>query len=352
MVAMMIRWLWVVPVALLAVMVWARASRAAEAVGDSPTGTPIPVILDTDIGDDIDDTWALVMLLKNPRLDLKLVTTTNGKAEYRARIIAKLLTIAGRTDVAIGLGNGPHTGTASNKEDGWIADFPLAAYQGKVLADGAETIVDTIRQSPREMTIIAIGPLQTLEAALRRDPSIAGKANLVGMQGSLRLGYGESATPVAEYNVQQAPAAAQKVLGAAWRSIAITPLDTCGVRAMTISGKRYEMLRGSDDKLVQALLESYRIWNHSPTADAITGSTTLFDTVAVYLADTQHHDAIELETLPVLVVSDGKTVISERGRRMEVGTRWKSVEAYRDYLVRVLLSPTVPRRKDGGAELK
>jgi hypothetical protein len=35
-----------------------------------------PVILDTDIGDDIDDTWALAMLLKSPELDLKFVTTT------------------------------------------------------------------------------------------------------------------------------------------------------------------------------------------------------------------------------------------------------------------------------------
>ena len=46
-----------------------------------------PVMLDTDIGDDIDDTWALVMLLKSPELDLKLVTTTCGKAEYRAKLV-------------------------------------------------------------------------------------------------------------------------------------------------------------------------------------------------------------------------------------------------------------------------
>ncbi len=40
------------------------------------TNNPIPVILDTDIGADIDDTWALAILLRSSELDLKLVTTT------------------------------------------------------------------------------------------------------------------------------------------------------------------------------------------------------------------------------------------------------------------------------------
>ena len=40
----------------------------------------IPVIFDTDIGDDIDDTWALGLLLKSPELDLKLVVGDRGQA--------------------------------------------------------------------------------------------------------------------------------------------------------------------------------------------------------------------------------------------------------------------------------
>src|SRR5512133_913063 len=43
---------------------------------------PLPVILDTDIGGDIDDTWALVLLLKSPELDCKLVTTCTGDTKY------------------------------------------------------------------------------------------------------------------------------------------------------------------------------------------------------------------------------------------------------------------------------
>ena len=50
---------------------------------------PIPVILDTDIGSDIDDSWALVMLLNSPELDLKLITTATFNTEHRTAITAK-----------------------------------------------------------------------------------------------------------------------------------------------------------------------------------------------------------------------------------------------------------------------
>ena len=50
----------------------------------------IPVILDTDIGGDIDDTWALAMLLKSPELDVRLVVSDTGDTTYRSRIIARI----------------------------------------------------------------------------------------------------------------------------------------------------------------------------------------------------------------------------------------------------------------------
>ena len=65
----------------------------------------IPVILDTDIGDDIDDTWALALMLKCPELDVKLVVSDTGDTTYRAKIIAKMLEVAGRTDIPVGVGS-------------------------------------------------------------------------------------------------------------------------------------------------------------------------------------------------------------------------------------------------------
>lgn len=75
---------------------------------------PVPIILDTDIGSDIDDTWALVMLLKlsqgpdssfNGPFDIKLITTCFADTTFRAKLVALALTAANRKDIPIGIGN-------------------------------------------------------------------------------------------------------------------------------------------------------------------------------------------------------------------------------------------------------
>ena len=50
----------------------------------------IPTILDTDIGHDVDDVWALAFLLRCPELEVKLITTSTGDTVYRAKLVAKM----------------------------------------------------------------------------------------------------------------------------------------------------------------------------------------------------------------------------------------------------------------------
>ena len=66
--------------------------------------SPIPVILDTDIGTDIDDTWALAQLLRSPELAPKLILTGAGGIEFRTTVTARYLEVCGRTDVPVGRG--------------------------------------------------------------------------------------------------------------------------------------------------------------------------------------------------------------------------------------------------------
>ena len=82
--------------------------------------TPVPVILDTDLGDDIDDTWALAMLLGTPQVDVKLIVTATSDTERKTRLVAKILEQMGRTDIPIG------TGVRENDEkthqDAWLGN--------------------------------------------------------------------------------------------------------------------------------------------------------------------------------------------------------------------------------------
>jgi inosine-uridine nucleoside N-ribohydrolase len=302
---------------------------------ERPAVRPIPVILDTDIGDDIDDTWALALILKSPELDLRLVVSDNGNAVYRARLIAKMLQAAGRTDVAVGVGLKAED--KGGRQAQWVEGYDLKSYPGKVHQDGVQAIIDTIMNSPEPVTLIAIGPVQNLAAALEREPRIAQKARFVGMHGSVRKGYGGKPTIEAEYNVKVDAKACRKAFEAAW-DMTITPLDTCGL--VQLKGEKYAAVRDSKDPLAAALVENYRIWakgDKPPTASSI-----LFDTVAVYLAFTEN--LLKMEKLGIRVDDKGMTLIDPAAKVMNVATEWKDMAAFEDLLVKRLTGPTVPPR--------
>jgi inosine-uridine nucleoside N-ribohydrolase len=322
------------------------AGHAAAAPPSRPAAAKrpgIPVVLATDIGDDIDDTWALALLLRSPELDLKLVLTDYGDTLYRARLTAKLLEAAQRTDVPVGVG--VRQWAKDGAQADWLGDYALSRYPGRVFEDGVQALIDTVMGSPEPMTLIAIGPAPTLHAALEREPRIAAKLRLVGMYGSLREGYAPRSRPEPEWNVRAEPKAARALLQAPWRDALVTPLDTCG--RVTLDGARFARVRASQDPLVQVLLENYRLW--CPHADwcpkdgqSETRSTTLFDAVAVYLAFA--HDLVTVERLGVRVADDGATVPDPAAPPLGWATSWKSLDGFRDLLTDRLLGETGPAR--------
>jgi len=286
----------------------------------------LPVILDTDIGGDIDDTWALIMLLNSPELDLKLVATDTGNTVYRARVAARILETAGRTDVPVAIGI-----QQDEKEGGqaaWVKDYDLSKYPGKVYRDGIQALIDTIRKSPEPITLICIGPVPNIQAALEREPRIAKRARFVGMHGSIRLGYGGKKKPDAEYNVRADAKACRRALSADW-DVTITPLDTCGL--VHLKGEKYARVRDSRSPLARALIENYTIWCGKNPGRARRESSTLFDTVAVYLAFSE--ELLVMERLGIRVTDEGFTVIDEGAKKMDCATGWKNMSAFEDLLV-------------------
>ena len=295
----------------------------------------IPVIFDTDIGGDIDDTWALALLLRSPELDLKMVVTDYGDTVYRAKIVAKLLEVAKRTDVQVGVGiRQDEKGGGQAK---WVADYDLARYPGKVHQDGVGAMIDLIMNSKEKITLICIGPVPNIQAALERRPEIATKARFVGMYGSVRLGYNGKPTPNPEWNVKANPKAAQKAFTAAW-PMTITPLDTCGL--IRLKGEKYRKVAECKDPLTRAVIENYEIWHkagHPKATGKPDASSILFDTVAVYLSFTDK--LANMERLPIRVTDDGFTRIDAKGRRILVATQWTDLDGYRDWLLETLLPP-------------
>lgn len=316
-------------------------AAAGLPVGSAARARRIPVIFHTDIGGDVDDTFALLWLLRRPELDLRLVVTDNGTTLYKARLAAKLLALAGRHDVLIAYG--PDAGNGPGAQSAWVQDYSLAQYRGPSSPDGAQAIVDTVLASSTPITIISTGPATLVAAALKLQPSIVRKARFVGMFGSLRKGYGGSPTQIAEINVKLNPAALRTVFSANWR-VTITPLDTCG--DVTLDGAQWQNFRASKDPFAQACVANSEIW--LPNApwmpkdfDLTKRSSVLFDTVAVLLA--YDESPLRVETLPISITDAGMTVVDERGRRVRVATGWKDLAGFKRTLITDLTSAAAGR---------
>ncbi|MES4793309.1 MAG: nucleoside hydrolase, partial [Chloroflexota bacterium] len=61
----------------------------------------IPLILDTDIGTDVDDCLALALILGSPEFHLEGITCVYGDVLLRARMVLKLLKLRGKTDIPV-----------------------------------------------------------------------------------------------------------------------------------------------------------------------------------------------------------------------------------------------------------
>jgi len=303
----------------------------------------IPVILDTDICGDIDDTWALILLLQSPEFDIKLVTTAVGNTAQKAKTVAKILETAGRTDIPIGIGIQHHS--KGHRQDEWVKDYRLSSYPGRIYQDGVQAIIDTIMKSPKPVTLVAVGPLPNIASALEREPRITKKAEFVGMHGSIRRGYDGRCKPSAEYNVKAYAKEARKVLSAGW-DVKITPLDTCGI--VHLEGDKYQKVLKRNSPLTNALIENYRGWcrqgivnkEEDLSEDEVekrvdeklnSSSTILFDTVGIYLA--MSTELVKMERLGIRVTDDGYTRIDDKAKVLNCATEWKDLGAFEDLLV-------------------
>jgi hypothetical protein len=119
----------------------------------------------------------------------------------------------------------------------------------------------------------------------------------------------------------------------------ITPLDTCGLIHRT--GEKYRKVRDSKSPVAAAIIENYRLWGaaqkkQDPSA-VESRSSTLFDTVAVYLAFARQ--LCVMETIGLRVTDDGLTRIDPHGKKIHVAASWKDLGAFEDLLVQRLTAP-------------
>lgn len=251
--------------------------------------TSMRLILDTDIGTDIDDCLALALILASAEIDLIGITCVYGDVLLRSRIAMKLLQLRGRAEIPV------YAGAAKPLLD--IDSVYWEGHEGKLLLSpedealkpepqfAADYIIETVLNNPDEIHLIAIGPLTNVAMALQKAPEVAHKLASLTIMGSVLRGYSQLDLPIAEHNIKCDPEAAQIVFSSPAR-ICLTPLN---ITVQTqIDRETLQAIRGGGSAFHQAVaneLEHYprfakQGWTspHDPLAVAVLVQAQLITT--------------------------------------------------------------------------
>jgi purine nucleosidase len=291
--------------------------------GGSPA--KIPIILDTDIGTDIDDAFALALIMSSPEFQLLGVTTVAGDTAARARLAAKFLWEAGGEWRQVPVVAGAPGPAQPIEQARWAEGFTSP----QILKESA---VDFMRgqfhRHPGKITLIAIGELTNVAALLKADPSVGNEIKqIVMMGGSIARGYAPGSKPDPEWNIKSNPAAARAVFSAGIPIVA-APLDVTAMLQLDAAGRSRVFSSGTP--IASSLEALYHLWNSE--------TPTLFDPMAVALLLDPH--LCQTQDLAIEVDDQGFTrVVEGKPANATVGMSTDAAKFMEFYLGRV-----VPKR--------
>ncbi|MFH0964045.1 MAG: nucleoside hydrolase [Planctomycetota bacterium] len=204
----------------------------------------VPLLLDTDVGDDVDDAYAIVFAALHPALDLRAVTTVHGNTQHKARLAAKLLRMTGRTDVPVGAG--PVHTPAQDCQAPFIreTDPEHRKQYPEALPLWRKTFAENA------VALVTIGPTTNAGRYFAEPRSLPAPSCIATMAGEQR-------TRIPEYNVRSDPAAFRTMLAAARPLFqgAYTP-----TKKVMLSVSDVDNLRNSGLAHNQALAELTDLW--------------------------------------------------------------------------------------------
>lgn len=223
---------------------------------------PERIILDTDIGTDVDDALAVALAALSPELTVEGITTVYGDVALRARMAVKILRLLGREDIPV-LAGAEHV-LLRNRPLWWLGhegDGLLTAEDANLPFDprhAVDFIIQTVMDNPGEITLVAIGPFTNLAIALAREPRLAENVkNVIIMGGSARLGANGMELEYIDHNVKCDPESAALLFASG------APITMCGydvTRQVLVRTADVERLERTNDLLNTAMARMIRKW--------------------------------------------------------------------------------------------
>lgn len=243
------------------------------------------LILDTDIGSDVDDAWALALCLASPEVDLLGITLVHADLDVRAKIALKILKLTNRQNIPVYKGISqpltPDQPCHWAGFEGTNTDF--SDIDESAARDGAvDFILDMVKKYPGEVVISPIGPLTNIAGAIRRDPETMRKVKRLAIMGSTYTGDGpEHAEP--EHNIRCDSLAANIVLES---GIPVTLVGLNVTSKVVIRREELSAIKSNSfgDYLAAMTEQIFELWHreatnmHDPLAVATQIDPSLFKT--------------------------------------------------------------------------
>ena len=261
------------------------------------------VILDSDLGSDIDDAFALALLLSSPEFQILGITLGHGQTDKRGQLACRLLYETGMEHIPVAVGRNtiqvagnPQVKASEPKQFSWAEGFSKVQ---PIDTPAAEFILRKLRQHPKQIILFTTGPTSNVFDLLKKDPKALQLAKRVySMFGSFYIGYNQSPVPSAEWNVKaDIPAARSLVTSQA--PITYAGLDITAF--VKLEAKQRFVIWSHRSPLTDSLHSLYQLWDKD--------TPILYDIVPLGMV--LWPDLFRTRSAHVRVTDEGFTVIEE-----------------------------------------
>lgn len=283
------------------------------------------IILDFDLAGDIDDAYAMALILTSPEFEVMGITLDHGLTEERAKVACRILYETGREDIPVAVGRTTVEKAGQDKDP---APYMPQFFFGRgftrikpIQKPAADFILELLHKYPHEIVIFTTGPVPNMADVLRKDPgALKLSKKIYAMFGSFYRGYSDRSGPEAEWNVL-CDVESARAFAASGAEIVYAGLDITSFVTLDANQRLSILMRQSP--LTNALSSLYALWGKE--------TPVLYDVVAV--AQYLWPDLFTWRPAHIRVVDGGFTVIDES----QPADAWVGMTVKKDELIRRMM---------------
>lgn len=292
------------------------------------------IIFDCDLGGDIDDAFAMALVLTSPEFEVLGFVMDHGNTPKRAQIACRMLYECGLEHITVAVGR--HTPSVVGEDTEMAGDSHQFAWAGgfnkvkPIKQNASDFIIENLKKYPNEIILFTVGPVPNIRDVIEKEPNALKLAKrVVSMFGSFYMGYATGSKPIPEWNVRADIGSAQILVNSGVNPL-LAGLDVTTFVKLNEENRTRLLYRNSP--LTDALCGLYTLWRFE---DYAYPNCTMFDGVAVGMV--LWPELFTTKKVHVTVDDRGYTLIDEtKEPNCEIGVTIDAEEFIKRMMKRLL----------------